>query len=138
MSTSYWRVDELAHELARVASEVETHQQAGNALKLPALLVRAARRIVAASDQSRAQAALETMPVSQAVVYLIEHQEVVTATDLQTRLAEIGREVRLASVTVALHRARRRGLLVSPARGSFSRPGTSDGPHQKGGGPRDG
>jgi hypothetical protein len=126
VSTSYWRVEQLARELAAVADEVDTHVQAGHALRLPSLLTQSAQRIAAASERSRVDAALVTMPVSQAVVYLIDHQEVVTATELQVRLARIGRDVPLATVTVALHRARAGGQLVRRGRGRFSRPALPD------------
>ncbi|MCO1659198.1 hypothetical protein [Pseudonocardia humida] len=142
MSTSYWRVEELARELTEVADEVDAHTQAGHALRLPTALTQAAQRIAAASDRSRVEAALATMPVSQAVVYLTDHQEVVTATELQVRLSRIGREVPLATVTVALHRARERGQLVSRGRGRFARPGPTDTttstPPLRGGSPSDG
>ncbi len=129
MSRSYWRVKELATELEAVADEVDAHLQAGHQLRLPAQLTQAAQRIAAASERSRVEAALATMPVSQAVVYLTDHQEVVSAIDLQVRLAGIGRDVPLSTVTVALHRARERGQLVSHGRGRFARPGPSDTTH---------
>jgi hypothetical protein len=114
------------------------HLQIGHTLRLPAALTQAARRIVVSSEQSRTDTALQTMPVSQAVVYLVDHQEVVTAAELQVRLAKIGRKVPLPTVTASLHRARERGQLVSPARGRFSRPGSSDPAPAKGAGAHDG
>src|SRR5688500_5509257 len=90
VSTSYERVAEVTRHLHAIADEIDVHRQAHHPIYLPPQLVSAARRIVAAADQSRAHVIAAKLPTSQAVLHVIDTSEVVTAAIIRKRLADAG------------------------------------------------
>ncbi len=122
MGASYWRVAETARHLDAIADEIDSHRQARHRIYPPPQLTDAARRIVAAADWSRSQVVVDRMPVSQAILQVIDVAEVVTAVLVRDRLAQLGRTESVSTITVTLHRMCKRMDLVSTARGRFRLP----------------
>lgn len=106
--------------LTRLADRVDSWIRLGIRPPLPEDLVLAAERITAAMTIPQ-PTALTQMPISQLVLVLVTPGEDVTAKDIGNRLAGFGRDTTNQAVSVALHRAAKRGLFKRRKRGVYRR-----------------